>query len=327
MTDENPNSESEAQDSDAQESKEIGDLLNKAKADLQAIEEIKKTIESYSEDLSSLKEAAEGDSKATSTAREESEKSNESVSKDMSVVQKCKNTTEQLLADVQKERDDAIALLETIKKHGANTKLIADTADEKDQKVKEYEEQLKDLTAKYSQLKEQIEGLLPGATSAALASAFETRKNSFRWPKKLWAALQIICVILLIAAGIYVFSKSEIDSFGDLIFYLFRRSPIIAAIIFLEEIARRNRNIALRLEEDYGYKEVLSRSFEGYKRQMKEIDQQSKTAVSTLSSNLLDAMAREPGRLIDKEKPVTKPSADFIEDVANKLKKPEKSEK
>ncbi len=321
MTEENPNSKSEAQDSNAQEGENIADLLNKAKSDLQAIEEIKTTIESYAEELSSLKESADNDFKATETAREGSEKSNESASQNVDMVQEYKNTTAQLLADIRKERDDAITLLETIKKHEANTKLIADTADEKDQRVKKYEEQLKDLTTEYSQLKEQIEDLLPGATSAGLASAFETRKNSFQCPKKLWAVLQIVSVFLLIGTGYLVFSKTEINSFGDLIFFIFKRSPIIAAIIFLEEIARRNRNIALRLEEDYGYKEVLSRSFEGYKKQMEEIDQQSKMAVSTLSTNLLDAIAKEPGRLIDKEKPVTKPSADFIEDMANKLKK------
>ncbi|KKM00017.1 hypothetical protein LCGC14_1808650 [marine sediment metagenome] len=321
MAEENPDSQSEVPDSDAQDSETLGELLDKAKIDLQAIEEIKTTIELYAEDLTSLKESAESDSKASQTAMEESEKSKESATENADAVQENKTAAGQLLLSIQKERDDAIALLETIKKHEANTKLIADIAEEKDQRVEDYEEQLKDLTTEYSQLKKQIEDLLPGATSAGLASAFETRKNSFRWPKRLWALLQIVSVFILMGMGYLVFKTTQIDSFADLIFFIFKRSPIIAAIIFLEEIARRNRNIALRLEEDYGYKEVLSRSFEGYKKQMEEIDQQSNMAVSTLSTNLLIAMAKEPGRLIDKEKPIIKPTADVIEDVMNKLKK------
>jgi len=325
MTDENPNGEADVRDVAEQEDENTSELLNKAKADLQAIEEHKKTIEGFSKELLSLKKTSESYSQVASTASEQAKKSAESASENAKVSSEQKNTTDQLLttikAEIQKERDDAITLLETIKKHETEAKLIAETAEEKDKRVKEYEKQLKNLTTQYIELREKIEKLLPGATSASLASAFENRKNSFQYPKKLWAVLQIVSVFLLIGAGYLIFSKTEINSFGDLIFFIFKRSPIIAAIIFLEEIARRNRNIALRLDEDYGYKEVLSRSFEGYKKQMEEIDQQSNMAVSTLSTNLLDAMAKEPGRLIDKEKPVTKPSADFIEDVANKLKK------
>ena len=76
----------------------------------------------------------------------------------------------------------------------------------------------------------------------------------------------------------------------------------------------------LRLEEDYGYKEVLSRSFEGYRKQMEEIEQSPDAPVSKLSDNLLEAMAQQPGRLIDKEKQMKPPSADFIEEIANRVK-------
>lgn len=298
MTEENHNDEADVEDAAEQESKNIDELLNKAREDFKIIEEFKTKIESHSEDLSSLKKSAEDDSKAASTARERTEE----IEK---VIQNNKDLTNKLLAEVKKERDDAIALLEKIKKHEADAKLIADTADEKDAKVNEYEEQLKKLITQYRELNEKIESLLPGATSAGLAYASKTRKDSFKWPKVFWTILQIFSVGLLVGVGFWVLAVTKINNFGELIFFILERSPIIAAIILLEEFARRNRNIAFRLEEDYGYKEVLSSSFEGYKKQMQEIDDKASAAVSALSTNLLEAMAQEPGRLIDKEKPVS----------------------
>ncbi|MBW3019484.1 hypothetical protein KY329_04860, partial [Candidatus Woesearchaeota archaeon] len=192
-----------------------------------------------------------------------------------------KESTDKLVADIQKERDDAIALLERIKKDAASTKLIADTADEKDKKVGEYEEQLKQLTTEYEQLNQKIENLLPGATSAGLASACKDRKDSFKTPKMSWTIVHIVSVAFLIGVGCWVLAVTKINSFQELIFFILERSPIIAAIVLLEEFARRNRNIAFRLEEDYGYKEVLASSFEGYKKQMLEIDEKATPAVST----------------------------------------------
>ena len=312
MANENPNGKSEDQNPDAQEAKDVAELLNKAKADSLAIEEIKKTIESYSSDLSSLKESAEEDSKATSTAREESGKSKMSAAENAKAVQTLENEAEPLLAKIKANQTEAVALLGQIKTSEDNAKRIADIADEKDEKVDEYEKQLKDLTTQYSKLKKQLESLLPGATSANLAFASKARKESFFRPKIWWAVLQMGAIGLLVGVGAWILKTTIIKDAGDAIFFILLRSPIIAAIILLEEFARRNRNIALRLEEAYAYKEVLSASFEGYKKEMQGIDLGSKdkeTAVSMLSTDLLKAMAKEPGLAFDKERPVFTESA------------------
>jgi len=118
--------------------------------------------------------------------------------------------------------------------------------------------------------------------------------------------------------GWYVFRQQNITSITEFFMYALKKTPILVAIILLAEFARRQYNITLRLEEDYGYKEVLSRSFEGYRKQMEEIVQSPDAPVSKLSGNLLEAMAQQPGRLIDKEKPLRRPSADLIEEISNK---------
>lgn len=310
MTEEKQNGEVDAQDDDKQESEIISELLAKVKEDAQAIEELKKRIEADVKEINQTKDSVEGDSVAAKAAQEVINACSESASESADKIQKLKNETEpltaQLLAKIQGDRKDVIALLGEIETAKVKAKSIADTADEKDQRVDEYEQQLIGLRTEYSELKEQIEGLISGATSGNLAFATKARKDSFKWPKRFWTLLQIAAVGSLVWFGFWILDTTEIGdstTMLDIVFLILLKSPVIAAIILLEEFARRNRNIVFRLEEDYGYKEVISSSFEGYRREMEKVDLAEKNiAVSKLSTNLLDAMAKEPGRAFDKEK-------------------------
>ena len=60
--------------------------------------------------------------------------------------------------------------------------------------------------------------------------------------------------------------------------------------------------LSLRLEEDYSYKEVLSRSFEGYKRELSDVEvTDTETPLSILCSNILESISEPPGRIYDKK--------------------------
>ena len=284
-----------------------------------SIDEAKKVAESCANDLVALKKSGEESSEGAATARSSAEESAKVAAEQAHTVESNRDSAKRFVDDIEKNKNDAIVSLETIKKHEANAKLIADRAEEKDEKVNEYQEQLKKLTTACMDLKANIESLLPGATSASLASAFGARKKSFKWPKRFWTALFICSIGGFMIVGWYVFRQQNITSITEFFMYALKKTPILVAIILLAEFARRQYNITLRLEEDYGYKEVLSRSFEGYRKQMEEIAQSPDTPVSKLSGNLLEAMAQQPGRLIDKEKPLKPPSADFIEEIANKV--------
>lgn len=55
-----------------------------------------------------------------------------------------------------------------------------------------YEEQI----ASAKKLAQTIEGLLPGATSAGLSSAFRERKNSFKLSIRLWASVFVASILI-----------------------------------------------------------------------------------------------------------------------------------
>ena len=59
--------------------------------------------------------------------------------------------------------------------------------------------------------------------------------------------------------------------------------------------------LALRVEEEYAFKEAVSTAFEGYKREMKDIashDNESPPLV-ILCENVLLALAQRPGRIYE----------------------------
>ena len=160
----------------------------------------------------------------------------------------------------------------------------------------------------------EIETLLPGATSAGLASAFADRKQDIQKNQKWWAWLLIGSAIALVGFGVFSLTPwgSEIgiaSSFAG-------RIVIIAGLILLEEFARRNFNIISRLAESYAYKEALAKSYFGYKKQMEEIpmpagkEGEKIMGHSALMKAFLEKLEDEPGKhVFDREKQIIGPGA------------------
>src|SRR5205807_9573247 len=71
--------------------------------------------------------------------------------------------------------------------------------------------------------------------------------------------------------------------------------------VWLAVYAGRNYMLALRLQEEYAFKEALSTSFEGYKREMTGIPAAGDQLlpILTLCNNVLETLALRPGRLYE----------------------------
>lgn len=165
-------------------------------------------------------------------------------------------------------------------------------------------------------LLKQIEKLLPGATSAGLASAFAKRRWSKFWAKILWGLLMVVSIALILCFGLMLLFPNMLSHWGIVInsipggTTLYGRMIILAGLVLLEEFSRRNFNISSRLEEAYAYKEVISRSYLGYKKQMEDIpwpnktkEDPSNTSTSVLVSVFMNQLADDPSKnVFDKER-------------------------
>ncbi len=205
-----------------------------------------------------------------------------------------------------------------VKKLLASMNEATTTANDAQQRVEAYESEIARLNSAFEATQTKLEGLLPHATSAGLASAFHIQKSRFSKPRILWLTLFVgaICALLIVAACGLPPSNETWDS---ILRHLVNRLPLVAPLIWLAIYSGHHYNMALRMEEDYAFKEALSTAFEGYKREMLAIPGIEGNAASplvTLCENVLRSLAERPGRIYEGKNEVITP----LTPIANVIK-------
>jgi chromosome segregation ATPase len=177
--------------------------------------------------------------------------------------------------------EETQALLLAAQTNEANLKKVLDHLTKSDDIATGHEARVEKLSTDLESLIKRVEGLLPGATSAGLASSFNKQKERFLDPQRNWLWTFVGCIIGLVivaipsffsAIGIHWYPINSTENTWDATWRsLTMRLPIVLPLVWLGIYAGRNYMISLRLEEDYAYKEAISTSFEGYKREMEKI--------------------------------------------------------
>lgn len=218
-------------------------------------------------------------------------------------VQSIETSSKTALTQMIAARTEAEHLVTSAKQHLAGIEDVVARVTTTDARVTAYEHDLERLIQQYTELNERIEGLLPGAASAGLASAFEMRMKAFSLPKRAWAVVFIMCIVALIGVAAYGANDALLNEKADgqtVALYLLRRLPLVAPLVWLAIYAGRNHMVAQRLEEDYGFKATTSRSFEGYKREMAALGHDTDgQPLAALCRNVLKILATPPGRVFD----------------------------
>ena len=210
---------------------------------------------------------------------------------------------------------DALATL-TSDNMGSLKKLYDDNAKSLKQLNELYENEIKKRT-------KEIDEMIPGAMTAGIATAFANRRNAQNHARWLWGVLLIIATALIVLFGIFqslgLRAPAEntvgttlgviLQSAHEMTWY--SRAIILAGLVFFEEFARKNFNIASRLEESYAYKAVVFSTYYGYKKDLKEtLSQDENKSVSDLVAAVLKKLEDEPGKnVFDKEKQEIGPGA------------------
>lgn len=196
----------------------------------------------------------------------------------------------------------SIARLEAEAKSSATAMAeTVNTSKDAFERVLKYESELKTLKGSFEAMQAKLEGLLPHATSAGLASAFHIQKARFAKPQRNWLIVFVAAILALLVAGLWGLPEAR-DTWDAILRHFVNRLPLVAPLIWLAIYAGHHYNMALRMEEDYAFKEAVSTAFEGYKREMKEIPAGAGSTVSplvTLCENVLRALSERPGRIYD----------------------------
>lgn len=241
------------------------------------------------------------------------------------------DTTATLLVDIRTTKaaaeTDATASAtarQAAEESAAATRNLADKSAVVESRIAGYEKQLAELEEQSALQLKTIEGLLPGATTAGLAHAFNERRKTFLRPANLWQWVfvgSVLVVVMLAATGLWhVLHVEKGPTYEELVRLLLARLPVAGPLLWLALHASREAALAKRLEEDYGYKAAIASSFEGFQKQMAQFGKgvESDSALAKLLNDTLTTIAAPPGRIYERQQLVVSP-VDELKEAAKTL--------
>lgn len=196
--------------------------------------------------------------------------------------------------------------------------------------LKKYEQEQQ---ANNKNLFEQIESLLPGATSAGLAKAYQDMKESFDEPIKNWNRIFVGSIVIMFVAtflsfidvGIVkddtltLFAFKQMGDFTSTLNGLLFKLPLYAPLIWLAIFASKRRSENQRLQQEYAHKEALAKSYVSYKMQIDELKQEDKKLLEKLLDSSIDTVAHNASESLDKKHgdstPIQETIKMFVEQV------------
>lgn len=161
---------------------------------------------------------------------------------------------------------------------------------------------------RYAALNEEIESLLPGATSAGLASAYKEMKDSFSQPIRRANSLFYSSIGLIVALslamnvegmGLWWIDFTELTDWTSVGRSFAHKLPFLAPLVWLAYYASKRRSEFQRLEQEYAHKEALAKSYESYRRQIADLGADNDVLMRDLLAKAVEAIAFNASMSLD----------------------------
>lgn len=178
---------------------------------------------------------------------------------------------------------------------------------------------------KHSTLSEKIESLLPGATSAGLATAYKERKESYDDSIENSTRVFYCSLIILSLMGLFLITDKvgwfyidfiEIDDpiklFNNFLFKL----PITVPLVWVALFASKRRSQNMRLQQEYAHKEAIAKSYEGFKKQIENLaDDKEEVLLKQLLQSSIESVGFNASSTLDKQHGDKMPILEELEKV------------
>lgn len=230
---------------------------------------------------------------------------------DAQISQVCEKTIS-LLSDVSSKRDELDLFYEKIfgrliddseQREGGLRKEL----DDRFGQLEKYEGEQKQ---RHQTLFESIESLLPGATSAGLATAYNKLKDRFNTPIIGYTSAFYASLVVLLLSGLVMVSDSftlwpfhiEFVKAGDwteMLRTLLTRAPVMVPVIWFAIFSATRRSQYERLQQEYAHKESIASSYESYKKQLQELKVDSDALQRELIANAISAISYNASKTLD----------------------------
>ena len=180
---------------------------------------------------------------------------------------------------------------------------------ELDTRLEELETFKLNQETRYKTLNKEIESLIPGATSAGLATAYYELKNSFDSPiafysKMFYAAVFGLFVAALITVtdkvGLVFVEFVDLTDISKVLTSFAFKLPLILPILWLAIFASKRRSESLRLQQEYAHKEALAKSYQSFKIQIKELGEEDSALMTRLLVSAIESVSFNASTTLDK---------------------------
>ncbi|WP_354677017.1 hypothetical protein [Cupriavidus plantarum] len=185
-----------------------------------------------------------------------------------------------------------------------------------------------DQKAVHKALFEKVESLLPGATSAGLASAYRSLKESFDNPIANYTKYFYLS-LGLIALGAVVFSIenisvwppaitfAKIKDWDEILRGLVGKAGFVIPVVWLALFSATRRSQYERLQQEYAHKEAFASSYESYKKQLQDLNGNSDDLQRELISKAVEAISHNASITLDGKHHEEKPPLVQLLEKAN----------
>lgn len=230
-------------------------------------------------------------------------------------IEEQKEKSQKLIREIQAERSAILAFYAKVFGEGESDdeseeeSKPAGMSAELEMLMKKMQAFEKNQSTRYSALNDQIESLLPGATSAGLASAYAEMKRQFAAPIKIYSRLFYAAIVALLAVSAFVAIEAigpgwsikfiHLEDWQAVVRAILNKMPFYLPVIWLGFFASRRRSEAQRLEQEYAHKEALAKSYENFKRQLDELDADDLEMRKAFISSVVDAVAFNASTTLD----------------------------
>lgn len=147
---------------------------------------------------------------------------------------------------------------------------------------------------------EKIEELLQGASTVALAKAFEEHKRQFDKPNQLWQNVFISTLVSLMIFTLISFfvAKAEMKDMWKI---TLGNLPFIGAGVWLAIFASKQRSQNVRLQQEYAYKEDVAKLYYGLKNEIEQLDntELGQRLNESVIQILVDTVSYNPSQTLD----------------------------
>jgi hypothetical protein len=190
---------------------------------------------------------------------------------------------------------------------------------------------------KYNALVEEIESLIPGATTAGLATAYSGLKKEAKDSVKTYSKLFYgsIAFLFVISFSFFIkdFSLTSLsiaflssEDWMDTIKQSLQRIPFLIPLLWLIIFASKRRSEQHRLEQEYAHKEAIAKSYHAFKKQIEALGEgdQHKALIAKLLDSAIDSIAFNASETLDKKhgdaSPIHAGADKFVSSIDNLVK-------